>query len=159
MSKLVTTITKYFEFEACHRLYKDQCDFGKCQNYHGHSYKLQVHISGAVDKDGMVMNFSHLKKIVKDCIINRMDHSDLNDSFNIMVEEYRGVLHPDLMRTFVNDVDPTTFIPKHLTTCEVMSYVFACILAYELHDHTNIEKIGITLFEQSDSCCYYEIVM
>ena len=54
---------------------------GLCKNIHGHSYKLWVTIIGNVleeknhVKNGMVLDFSLLKKIVKPEIVDKYDHS------------------------------------------------------------------------------------
>ena len=71
-------ITKEFKFEMAHALHGYD---GLCKNIHGHSYKLRVTVKGQVRnengnvKDGMVMDFSELKKIVKLEIIDKYDHS------------------------------------------------------------------------------------
>jgi 6-pyruvoyltetrahydropterin/6-carboxytetrahydropterin synthase len=72
-------IKKIFEFAAAHNL----VDYnGKCENLHGHNYKLEITLSGEVQKDGMVIDFTLLKKIVKDKIIAKLDHTYLNDFFS-----------------------------------------------------------------------------
>ena len=54
---------------------------GLCKNIHGHSYRLWVTIIGKVleeenhVKNGMVLDFSLLKKIVKPDIVDKYDHS------------------------------------------------------------------------------------
>ena len=76
MSKI--RITKKFRFEAAHALYGYD---GKCKNIHGHNYKLFVTVIGVPvndnfnAKDGMVMDFGDLKKIVNTQIIEKFDHS------------------------------------------------------------------------------------
>lgn len=71
-------ITKEFKFEMAHALHGYD---GLCKNIHGHSYRLWVTIRGKVlqekshKKDGMVMDFDILKKLVKPTIINKYDHS------------------------------------------------------------------------------------
>lgn len=71
-------ITKIFRFEMSHSLEGHE---GDCKNLHGHSYQLQVTLKGVpLDQpghtsDGMVMDFSHLKKIVKTQILDRFDHA------------------------------------------------------------------------------------
>jgi len=71
-------ITKQFSFETGHALYGYD---GKCRNVHGHSYKLFVTVIGTpiADKNnvkyGMVIDFSDLKKIVKEEIVERFDHA------------------------------------------------------------------------------------
>lgn len=71
--------TKKFSFEAAHHLPGHQ---GACKNLHGHRYELEVTISGDVDlNSGMIMDFSLLKEIVNEVIIQKYDHSYLNDFF------------------------------------------------------------------------------
>ena len=71
------TIIKYFEFEAAHKLPKHP---GKCKFVHGHSYKLEIGISGLINPDtGMIADFSQLKLMVKEMIIDRLDHSYFNE--------------------------------------------------------------------------------
>ena len=71
-------ITKQFSFETGHALYGYD---GKCRNVHGHSYKLAVTVIGRPIADsnnvkfGMVIDFSDLKKIVKEDIVNVFDHA------------------------------------------------------------------------------------
>jgi 6-pyruvoyltetrahydropterin/6-carboxytetrahydropterin synthase len=71
-------ITKQFSFETGHALYGYD---GKCRNVHGHSYKLAVTVIGKPISDtsnvkfGMVIDFSDLKKIVKEDIVNVFDHA------------------------------------------------------------------------------------
>ena len=71
-------ITKAFKFEMAHALYGYD---GLCKNIHGHSYRIWVTIRGEIKnekrhkKDGMVMDFDVLKKIIKQEIIEKYDHS------------------------------------------------------------------------------------
>ena len=68
-------ITKEFTFDSAHQL---DWHGGKCKNLHGHTYKLQVTISGKLTKEGVVMDFGDLKKIVNQKIIEKLDHQYLN---------------------------------------------------------------------------------
>lgn len=71
-------ITKQFSFETGHALYGYD---GKCKNVHGHSYKLFVTVIGSPITDqnnvkyGMVIDFTDLKKIVKEEIVEKFDHA------------------------------------------------------------------------------------
>lgn len=71
-------ITKQFTFETAHALYGYD---GKCQNIHGHSYKLDVCVIGEPITDtsnvkcGMVIDFGDLKKIVKKEVVDVLDHA------------------------------------------------------------------------------------
>ncbi len=70
-------VCKEFTFDSAHNLIKDP---GKCANLHGHTYKLQVCIEGHINNDtGYILNFSEINKIVKDKIINKLDHKYLNE--------------------------------------------------------------------------------
>ncbi len=83
------SITKIYTFEAAHQLPNHA---GKCANVHGHSYKLEVTVSGALQKDGsssgMIMDFVELSTIVEREVLNQWDHQFLNDavSFRTTVE-------------------------------------------------------------------------
>ncbi len=71
-------VTKEFPFEMSHVLWNYD---GPCKNVHGHSYRLFVTISGHPlhnsenPKNGMVMDFSDLKNIVRKEIVDLFDHS------------------------------------------------------------------------------------
>ena len=71
-------VTKEFGFEMAHALWNYD---GPCRNVHGHSYRLYVTVIGEPinsqtdPKNGMVIDFGDLKKIVKTTIINKFDHS------------------------------------------------------------------------------------
>ncbi len=74
------SITKQFKFEAAHKLTNHD---GKCRNLHGHSYLLEITVTGPIiktgPKEGMIMDFSDLSSIVEKEIINQWDHEYLND--------------------------------------------------------------------------------
>jgi 6-pyruvoyltetrahydropterin/6-carboxytetrahydropterin synthase len=52
---------------------------GKCENPHGHNYKVRVTVRGAeLDKAGLLVDFVELKRVLSQ-IIERLDHKFLND--------------------------------------------------------------------------------
>ncbi len=71
-------LTKQFEFQMAHALSGYD---GKCRNIHGHNYKLFVTVMGEpIDdrqsaKNGMVLDFSDLKHIVEQQVIDPLDHA------------------------------------------------------------------------------------
>lgn len=90
----MVTVTKIFKFEASHNLpYYD----GACSKLHGHSYKLEVTVSGEISnvyehnvgcstyiknpKAGMIIDFKDLKDIVNKCVVDKYDHEYLNEFF------------------------------------------------------------------------------
>jgi len=87
-------ITRRERFSAAHRMYRnDWTDeenlrvFGKCSNpnWHGHDYVLQVTVKGIVPEEfGFFMNITTLKQIIKDKIIDKVDHKNLNLDVSFM---------------------------------------------------------------------------
>lgn len=70
-------ITREFRFDAAHNLVNYK---GKCENLHGHTYKLKVTLAGSPEKDsGMIIDFALLKKIVNERVIDKLDHNYLNN--------------------------------------------------------------------------------
>jgi 6-pyruvoyltetrahydropterin/6-carboxytetrahydropterin synthase len=63
------------EFDAAHSLpgYK-----GKCANLHGHTYKVELVVEGPVGKNGFVMDFYDLKRVLA-LALDDLDHRCLND--------------------------------------------------------------------------------
>jgi 6-pyruvoyltetrahydropterin/6-carboxytetrahydropterin synthase len=52
---------------------------GKCENPHGHNYKVRVTLAGCeLDKAGLLVDFKDLKDIMKQ-VIDRLDHRMIND--------------------------------------------------------------------------------
>ena len=66
-------ITKIFPcVETAHRL-KDHP--GKCQNIHGHNYRIEVTFAGPIQESGMVKDFADIKEIVGGYIGHMLDHA------------------------------------------------------------------------------------
>ena len=52
---------------------------GKCENPHGHNYKVRVTLRGAeLDKAGLLLDFKDLKEVMRQ-VIDRLDHQMLNE--------------------------------------------------------------------------------
>ncbi len=52
---------------------------GKCENLHGHNYKVYVHVEGnGLDEGGMLLDFTLLKTALKE-VLSKIDHTNLND--------------------------------------------------------------------------------
>ena len=69
-------VSKEFTFDSAHHLH---CYDGKCKSLHGHTYKLQVVMSGRVDHRGISIAFGDIKRITKQSVIDRLDHKYLNE--------------------------------------------------------------------------------
>jgi 6-pyruvoyltetrahydropterin/6-carboxytetrahydropterin synthase len=69
-------LIKEFSFDAAHKL---DSYHGKCENLHGHTYKMAVEISGVPDGEGMIIDFVRVKEAVWSELLSQLDHSYLND--------------------------------------------------------------------------------
>jgi 6-pyruvoyltetrahydropterin/6-carboxytetrahydropterin synthase len=111
-------ITKQFSFETGHALYGYD---GKCKNVHGHSYRLDVTVIGTPIaentnvKFGMVIDFTDLKKIVKEEIVDVFDHATV---FN------KNTPHVELAKELA-DRDHNVILVDYQPTSEMMVIDFA----------------------------------
>lgn len=69
-------VTREFTFDSAHFLTNY---YGKCERVHGHTYRLQVTLEGKVQKNGLVLDFVVLKRLVKKQVLDKLDHYLLND--------------------------------------------------------------------------------
>ena len=136
-------VSKEFSFDMAHLL--DGHD-GKCQNLHGHTYKLQVEVAGDLLVDGakksMVMDFSDLKAVVKKAILDPMDHAFIYDQTSERESKIAMLLQ---------ELQSKTFGVNFRTTAEEMARFIFQRLKYD-------EKLPISairLWETPTSFCEY----
>lgn len=130
-------ITKEFGFELAHALYGHD---GLCKNIHGHSYKLFVTVIGEPISDtnspkfGMVMDFSDLKQIVKEEIVDRLDHALMvnNDTSHVNIKEALS----GIVALRIVDVN-------YQTTCENMVVDFANRIKRRLPNEVKLHSIKL----------------
>lgn len=87
-------ITRRERFNAAHRLFRSDFDdkknfevFGKCSNpnWHGHNYELFVTVKGEINpQTGFLINLTDLKAIVREKIIVKLDHKNLNTEVDFL---------------------------------------------------------------------------
>jgi len=87
-------VTRREVFSASHRLFNEEFSeqenedaFGKCSGIygHGHNYVLEVVVAGKINpKTGYVIDLKILKKIIRENIIDKMDHKHLNYEVDFM---------------------------------------------------------------------------
>jgi 6-pyruvoyltetrahydropterin/6-carboxytetrahydropterin synthase len=71
-------VFRVFQIEAAHRL-PNVPEGHKCARLHGHSFRIEIHISGAVGRDsGWVMDFADLRQAFQP-LFDQLDHHCLND--------------------------------------------------------------------------------
>lgn len=100
-------VTKRFTLELAHALRGHD---GPCKHIHGHSYILDVTLSGTPlqrpgdPKDGMVIDFTDLKALVKRTVVDHYDHA------LVLHEAERAAIpaeHPLFARTHFTPWQPT----------------------------------------------------
>ena len=113
-------LTRLEHFNAAHRLYnpdwsykKNEEVFGVCanENWHGHNYDLYVTIKGEADPNtGFLMDVKRLSTIIKENIIEKVDHRNLNVDVEFMkgkmcsTENLAVAIWNDLRPHLPNDV-------------------------------------------------------
>ncbi|WP_439259060.1 6-carboxytetrahydropterin synthase QueD [Lonepinella sp. BR2930] len=134
-------VSKEFSFDMAHIL--DGHD-GKCQNLHGHTYKLQVEVSGDLvangAKKGMVIDFTDVKTVVKKAILDPMDHAFIYDTTSQRECKIANLL---------NELDSKTFgIPMRTTAEEMARFIFNRL-------KNELPISAIRLWETPTSFCEY----
>ncbi|MGK0254564.1 MAG: 6-pyruvoyltetrahydropterin/6-carboxytetrahydropterin synthase [Mariniflexile sp.] len=135
-------ITKQFSFETGHALYGYD---GKCKNVHGHSYKLSVTVIGKPISDktnpkyGMVIDFSDLKKIVKEDIVNVFDHATV---FN------KNTPHIELAKV-LEDSGHNVLLVDYQPTSEMMVIDFSKKIKRRLPENIDLHSLKLQETESS----------
>lgn len=88
-------LTRIEHFNAAHKLFnpnwseeKNEQVFGKCanKNWHGHNYELYITVKGTPDPEtGFVYDVKKLSEIIKEQIIEKLDHRNLNEDVSFML--------------------------------------------------------------------------
>ena len=135
-------LTKRFEYEGGHALFGYD---GKCRNIHGHSYKLYVTILGSPiedpehPKNGMVIDFGDLKRIVNEEVVDKYDHAMLfnkNSPHGELAQHLKALGH----RIIEVDFQPTS---------ENMLIDMATKIQAKLPEH--IQLFSLKLYETASS--------
>lgn len=134
-------IAKEFQFDACHMLDGHN---GKCHNLHGHTYRLIVEVSDHLIQQGsssaMVMDFADLKQIVKQHIIDKLDHAFIYHQYNSNERQIAELLQQMQRKTFA--------FPCRTTAEGISHYIFDVLKPY-------IPISTVTLWETPTSFCQY----
>ncbi|HEY6095551.1 MAG TPA: 6-carboxytetrahydropterin synthase QueD [Gallionellaceae bacterium] len=101
-------ITRRLEFDAGHRIPNHN---SQCKHLHGHRYALEVSLAGDIisqhglSEEGMVMDFSDVKRIAKEVVVDAWDHAFLVYRGDKVVLDFLNTLPGH--KTVVLDVIPT----------------------------------------------------
>jgi 6-pyruvoyltetrahydropterin/6-carboxytetrahydropterin synthase len=104
------TITKIFHYEMAHALHRYD---GACANIHGHSYRLEVTVTGDIITDsnhskcGMIMDFGDLKQLVQTAVLDDFDHalvlnSDVKTGRDPSLQMFGNIMFVDYQPTNEN---------------------------------------------------------
>jgi len=115
-------LTRVERFNAAHKLWVKEWSeeknlevFGKCanKNWHGHNYKLYITVKGKPDPHtGFVMDAKKLSKLVRELVIDKIDHSNLNLDVAFIPENLQPTTE-NMVILIWNQ------IAKHLEGCEL----------------------------------------
>jgi len=131
----IIRVTKEFAFETAHALWNYD---GPCRNVHGHSYKLFVTISGepindpANPKNGMVIDFGDLKKIVGKQVVKVFDHAV------VISNRFENVKLDAINKMFGN-----VLVVGYQPTCENIVADIADRIIAHLPDNINLHSLRL----------------
>ncbi len=113
-------LTRRYTLAASHRLHaptlseeQNQAIYGKCNNPHGHghNYAVEVTVSGPVNPEtGMVCNLVELDEAVRQSVLERFDHQNLNS----LPEFSQHVPTTENLTVFIYDILQQSFHSAHL---------------------------------------------
>ena len=119
------TVAKDFRFAAAHQI---RGHLGGCQNLHGHSYRVRVHVQAReLDRLGMVIDFADLKRVMEE-VIGPFDHR------------------------FLNEVPP---FDARNTTAELLAQHVFDEVAARLDDE-RVGVVRVEVWESDSACAVYE---
>ncbi|MDP1658562.1 MAG: 6-carboxytetrahydropterin synthase QueD [Methylotenera sp.] len=139
-------ITTRLEFDAGHRIPSHK---SQCKNLHGHRYAIEITLSGDIisqedtSENGMVMDFSDVKKIAKTSVVDVWDHAFLVYQHDLEVLNFLNTLP-----------NHKTVIFPTVPTAENMAAEAFKILKTQYQDtygnHLKLEKVR--LYETPNNC-------
>lgn len=135
-------VAKRFRWEAAHRLPWHE---GQCKYVHGHSYRMMVEVEGETDDRGMLIDFKHLKRVLKP-LIEKWDHATLIANYD---KELREAIESLGSRYYV--------LPFDSTAENLCTYVahFLGTEAYDVLKKHRVDAIRVRVYETET--CYAEI--
>lgn len=128
-------ITKQFNFEMAHALLNYD---GPCKNIHGHSYELFVTVIGTPisdgnnPKNGMLIDFGDLKRLVRSFIIDKLDHALVLNSST-----------PTAMIEVLKNQGTNLLLVDYQPTSENMLIDFAQTLKAELPSNIKLHSLKL----------------
>jgi 6-pyruvoyltetrahydropterin/6-carboxytetrahydropterin synthase len=127
------SVTKDFTFEAAHRLMKNYV--GKCNNNHGHSWLIKLHIEAInLDDKGMVIDFQEMKTL-KTWIDDNLDHATI-------------LWEKDPMCDYIKQTNQRIYTTKENPTSEIIGE----IILSQASKMFNNSRITVKCVEVCETC-------
>lgn len=137
-------ITKEITFDSAHML----SDYsGKCNNLHGHTYKLQVTLDAEVSqKTNMILDFNELKNVLNESVMKTFDHALIFSG-----PEIREEAEDELLKWAKKYNKKFFILDSGKTTCENMAPIIRdSIQSYLSFGYRDL-KVSVKLWETPTS--------
>ena len=124
-------------------------DYEKCGRLHGHTYAVHAKISGKLDKNGIIMDFSQLKETLKQ-IADELDHKILIPEKNKSVKiekDNTSVKISFLDKHYIFPLTDCIFLPIISTTAENLAIYVLEKIQKKITFPKNIEDIEVGVDE------------
>ena len=131
------TVTKECHFDAAHLLTNHK---GQCKNLHGHTYRVNVRVSGGNEGEDMVIDFKDLKQVIQETILDKFDHSFIYDTSSAAEVEIATVITKHGMKS--------VGIPFRSTAENLARYFFQQLAS-------RVHVTAVQVYETPDNCAEY----
>lgn len=141
------TVTRKLEFDAGHRIPDHH---SQCRNLHGHRYALHVTLTGALVEQagrtdtGMVMDFSEIKTLTNEHLVDKWDHAFLVYENDLPVRQFLESLP-----------EHKTVVLDRVPTVENLAQIAFDTLKIVFERYTRLRLLKITLYETPN--CWAEV--
>ena len=133
----VGSIRVMHNVEMAHRLTKTP---GKCENIHGHSWKVILTLTGEIDEKGVIVEFGYLKMAFRDFLDTHFDHHLLLN------------IHDDLS---MSDPPGTTVMDGEPTTENFARLIYDWALKFLINRIGNVYSARVEVWETATNCAVY----
>ncbi len=130
MNQPEITVAQTFRWEMGHRL---PYHTSGCQNFHGHSYRMIVKISGYPLDNGMVIDFYDIEDVVNP-LIDEVDHAFMCSNDDAITRQF--LIETGLKAVFVD----------FYSTAENIALYFLNKIREQLH-HPNLTRLSVRVYE------------
>jgi len=149
----MVAISKEFNWHCAHRLENHR---GLCNNVHGHTYVLKVvmarddgELDDKIATEGMVLDFSELKRVVNKEIVDKFDHAFVYNETN---KDSKAIAN--FLKTQINQ--KLLGLPFRTTAENMVQWIVQELNEYFKTNKSKFKCIKAQLYETPTSCAMYE---